>query len=147
MGFEHTSTLFQRVLALTRGQDWPSLIVQYTGGHWGACNLKFGRYRRCATSVTSRFEVAGTPVATRVDIIWRSRHKNELGMANILRSIIIINLRSHAPLCADRQELESSRKRLYRLGARVEEILSRSFRRFGVGVVNPSIMDASLQLV
>ena len=38
----------------------------HTGYHWGACNLKFGRYRRCATSVTFKFEVAGTPVATRV---------------------------------------------------------------------------------
>ena len=31
--------------------------VDYTGGHWGVCNLTFG---------PSKFEVAGTPVATRV---------------------------------------------------------------------------------
>ena len=40
--------------------------VDYTGGHWGVCNLTFGPYRRCATSARSKFEVAGTPVATRV---------------------------------------------------------------------------------
>ena len=36
-----------------------------TGGHWGACNLKFGSCRRCATPTTSKFEVADTQEAAR----------------------------------------------------------------------------------
>ena len=46
---------------------WRRLTSRYTGGHWGACNLKFGPYRRCTTSATSKIEVAGIPVAIRVD--------------------------------------------------------------------------------
>ena len=38
-------------------------------------------------------------------------------------------------------------KRLFRLGVRKEHIKSGKFRRFGVGVVIPSILDSSLQLV
>ena len=43
--------------------------------------------------------------------------------------------------------LENFGKRLFRLEVRVEQIKSGNVRRFGVGVVIPSILDASLQLV
>ena len=62
-----------------RGTRWKSLGVACTGGHWGTCNLKFGPYRRRTTSVRSKFEVAGTPVATRcrtpVGCSGNSRHR------------------------------------------------------------------------